>query len=83
MPAGDPRPIRRTLLADFRIEIGAGLGSRTRTPLPRHIQSVLQDAVDVRDRLATGPISAHGGAIARGHLLSRLLDLVAAAGTVR
>ena len=43
---------------------------------------MLQDAVDGRDRLASSHISAHGGARARGHLLSRLLDLVAAARTV-
>jgi transposase len=43
---------------------------------------VLQDALDVRDRVAAREISAHGAAVARGHLLSRLLDLLAAPGTV-
>jgi transposase len=41
---------------------------------------VLQDALDARDRVAAGAISAHGAAVARGQ--SRLLDLLAAPGTV-
>jgi transposase len=53
-----------------------------RAPWPRHVQAVLQDALDVRDRVAAGEISAHGAAVARGHLMTRLLDLVAAPGTV-
>ncbi len=53
-----------------------------RTAWPRHVQAVLQDALAVRDRVAAGEISAHGAAVARGHLLSRLLDLLAAPGTV-
>jgi transposase len=53
-----------------------------RTTWPRHVQAVLQDALDVRDRLAAEAISAHGAAVARGHLLSQLLDLLAAPGTV-
>jgi transposase len=54
-----------------------------RTAWPRHVQAVLQDALAVRHRVAAGEISAHGAAVARGHLLSRLLDLLAAPGTVR
>jgi transposase len=53
-----------------------------RTAWPRHVQTVLQDALHVRDRVTVGAISAHGAAVARGHLLSRLLDLLAAPGTV-
>lgn len=53
-----------------------------RTTWPRHVQAVLQDALDVRDRVVAGAISAHGAAVARGHLLSRLLDLLAAPGTI-
>lgn len=53
-----------------------------RTTWPRHVQAVLQDALDVRDRLAAGEISTHGAAVARGHLMSRLLDLLADPGTV-
>lgn len=53
-----------------------------RTAWPRRVQAVLQDALDVRDRVATGEISAHGAAVARGHLMSRLLDLLAEPGTV-
>ena len=47
---------------------------------PRRVKSILQDAVDVRDRLATGEISAHGAAIARGQLTSQLLELLDAPG---
>ncbi|HUE88531.1 MAG TPA: hypothetical protein VMO26_20835 [Vicinamibacterales bacterium] len=39
---------------------------------------MLQDALDVRDRVAAGEISAHGAAVARGRLMSRLLDLTTA-----
>lgn len=53
-----------------------------RTAWPRHVKAVLQDALAVRDRVAAGAISLHGAAVARGHLLSRLLDLLAAPGTV-
>jgi transposase len=53
-----------------------------RTAWPCHVQAVLQDALDVRDRVAAGEISAHGTAVARGHLLSGLMDLLAAPGTV-
>jgi transposase len=45
---------------------------------PRQIKAVLQAALDVRDRLATGEISPHGAAVARGHLTRRLLALLAA-----
>ena len=45
---------------------------------PRHVQTVLQDALAVRDRVRRGEISAHGAAVARGHLMTRLLNLLAA-----
>jgi len=47
---------------------------------PRRVQAVLQDALAVRDRVRAGDVSAHGAAVARGHLLARLLDLLAAPG---
>ena len=47
---------------------------------PHRVKTVLQDALDVRDRLATGEISARGAAIARGHLISQLLELLDAPG---
>jgi transposase len=43
---------------------------------PRHVQTVLQDALAVRDRVASGEMSEHGAAIARGHLVARLLELL-------
>lgn len=47
---------------------------------PRHVQAVLQDALAVRDRFLAGEISTHGVAVARGHLVTRLLELLAAPG---
>lgn len=43
---------------------------------PQQVHAVLQDALAVRDRFAAGEISAHGVAIARGHLITALLDLL-------
>lgn len=45
---------------------------------PRAVQAVLQDALAVRDRVTSGEISAHGAAVARGHLITRLAALLAA-----
>lgn len=53
-----------------------------RSAWPRQVQAVLQDALAVRDRVTAGAVSAHGAAVARGHLMSRLLALLAAPGTV-
>lgn len=43
---------------------------------PRAIADVLQTALALRDRAAAGTVSPQGLAIATGHLLSRLLDLL-------
>src|SRR5713226_2665982 len=43
-----------------------------RAPLPAQVHTVLQQALQVRDRHAAGTISAHGVAVARGHLMARL-----------
>jgi transposase len=45
---------------------------------PRQVHAVLQDALAVRHRFTAGEISAHGAAVARGHLITRLVDLLAA-----
>jgi transposase len=47
---------------------------------PRHVQAVLQEALAVRDRLTAGEISEHGAAVARGHLISRILNLLGTPG---
>lgn len=47
-----------------------------RAPLPLHVQAVLQQALRLRDRHAAGTISAHGVAVARGHLLARLTTVL-------
>jgi len=43
---------------------------------PRHVQAGLQEALAVRDRVTAGEISEHGAAVVRGHLLSRILNLL-------
>ncbi len=43
-----------------------------RASLPAQVHTVLQQALQVRDRHAAGTISAHGVAVARGHLMARL-----------
>lgn len=48
-----------------------------RATWPRAIQAILQDALTVRDRVRAGTMSAHGAAVARGHLMARLLDRLA------
>jgi len=48
----------------------------------RDVQGVLQDALALRDRHRAGTISAHGVAVARGHLISRLSDRLAQSSAV-
>jgi transposase len=50
---------------------------------PPQVHAVLQEALDVRDRFRAGETSAHGTAVARGHLITRMLDLLDAPGCVR
>lgn len=47
-----------------------------RTRLPGQIQQLLQQALRVRDRHTAGAISAHGVAVARGHLAGRLATVL-------
>ena len=51
-----------------------------RAAWPDDVKTVLQAALDVRDRRAAGEISHHGAAVARGHLIAHLLELLAAPG---
>lgn len=58
-----------------------------RTDYPRatfvaDVQGVLHDALVLRDRQRAGAISAHGVAVARGHLIARLSDRLAHPSTV-
>lgn len=53
-----------------------------RAAWPCHVQAVLQEALAVRDRVIAGEISTHGAAVARGHLITRLADLLAAPSTL-
>lgn len=53
-----------------------------RAAWPRHVQAVLQGALDIRDRVTAGEMSAHGAAVARGHLTTHLLDLLEAPGSL-
>jgi transposase len=47
-----------------------------RSPWAAAVQSVLQDALALRDRRDAEAISPHGVAVARGHLLARLTVLI-------
>lgn len=53
-----------------------------RAPLPFQVQAMLQQALHLRDRYTTGEISAHGLAVARGHLQARLATLLDQRSTV-
>lgn len=53
-----------------------------RAPLPFHVQAVLQQALHLRDRHAAGLVSAHGVAVARGHLQARLATVLDQPSTV-
>lgn len=58
-----------------------------RTDYPRalfvvHVQDVLHQALALRDRHRAGAVSAHGVAIARGRLITRLSDRLAQPSTV-
>lgn len=44
-----------------------------RAPFPRRVQALLQQALAIRDRRDAGAISAHGAAVARGHVLNQFL----------
>ena len=47
-----------------------------RALLPGQVQTVLQEALAVRDRVVAGEISPHGAAVARGHLINRLATVL-------
>ena len=47
-----------------------------RCALPPQIQALLQQALALRDRRATGAVSPHGFAVARGRVLAHLLDVL-------
>ena len=53
-----------------------------RAPLPAAVHTVLQQALQVRDRHAVGTVSAHGLAVARGQLEARLATVLDQASTV-
>lgn len=53
-----------------------------RAPLPFQVQAVLQQALALRDRHVTGTVSAHGLAVARGHLQARLATVLDQSSTV-
>lgn len=72
----------QTCLAHLIRRCGEIAEAHPRTAWPRHVKAVLQDALAVRDRVTSGEISLPGAAVARGHLMARLLDLLAAPGTV-
>jgi transposase len=44
------------------------------SPVVREVDRILHAALTVRDRRSTGVVSAHGAAVARGRLITRLSD---------
>lgn len=52
-------------------------GDHPRTIFATEVQAILQDAIAVRARHQTGEVSAHGLAVARGQLISRLAERLA------
>jgi len=53
-----------------------------RARFPARVAQVLQHALTVRDRAAAGAISAHGAAVARGHLIAQLVTVLEQPGTI-
>lgn len=53
-----------------------------RSPFASRVQTVLQQALALRDRRTAATISAHGLAVARGRLLTTLLDVLTQQSTV-
>jgi transposase len=53
-----------------------------RARFPARVAHILQHALAVRDRAAAGAISAHGAAVARGHLIAQLATVLAQPGTI-
>lgn len=53
-----------------------------RARFPARVADVLQHALALRDRAAAGAISAHGVAVARGHLIAQLATVLEQPGTI-
>jgi transposase len=72
----------QTCLAHFIRRCREIAEAHPRALWPRQLQAVLREALDVRDRVIAGEISAHGAAVARGHLITRVADLLAVPSTI-
>jgi len=70
----------QTCLAHLLRRCRAIAEAHPRAGWPSAVQAILQAALRVRDRYRAGTISAHGAAVARGHLLTRLVPLLDAPG---
>ena len=53
-----------------------------RAPFAARVKALLQQALGIRDRRTAGTMSAHGAAVARGHVLSQLLTALDEPGAV-
>jgi transposase len=53
-----------------------------RAPFAARVKTLLQQKLGIHDRRSTGTLSAHGAAVARGHVLSQLLTALDEAGTL-
>ncbi|MGH8725571.1 MAG: IS66 family transposase [Burkholderiales bacterium] len=68
--------IHQTCLAHLLRRCRTLIRDHHETHFAPRVQAVLQRALQVRDRAVTGDISAHGRAVARGHLLNHLNGLL-------
>ena len=53
-----------------------------RAPFAARVKGLLQQALGIRDRRTAGTMSAHGAAVARGHVLNQLLTALDEPGTL-
>ena len=62
----------KTCLADLLRRCRLVTADHPHSPFGADVQAILQQALAVRDRYQAGTISAHGVAVARGHLITHL-----------
>ena len=69
--------VHQTCLAHLLRRCRLVAADHPRTTFATDVQTILQQALTARDRHQTGAISAHGLAVARGQLITRLADRLA------
>jgi transposase len=74
--------VHQTCLAHLLRRCRLVAADHPRTTFATDVQAILQQGLAVRDRHHAGVVSAHGLAVARGHLIVRLADRLARPGRV-